>query len=103
MEREQGRKVATEEMWDYLSEGENKDATALESSIPKAVNGAPLLLAADGEEHKKLEKVNREPAAASVKRLYIVLIRSILLLKLNCQTQLWKRKLFSKVEKSTPC
>jgi hypothetical protein len=38
-----------------------------------------------------------------VKRLYIVLIRSILLLKLNCQTQLWKRKLFSKVEKSTPC
>ncbi|CAM6021442.1 unnamed protein product, partial [Sphagnum balticum] len=74
MEREQGRKVATEEIWDYLSEGENKDTTALESSIPKAVNGAPLLLAADGEEHKKLEKVNREPAADSVKRLYIVLI-----------------------------
>jgi hypothetical protein len=88
MEREQGRKVATEEMWDYLSEGENKDTTALESSIPKAVNGAPLLLTADGEEHKKLEKVNREPAADSVKCLYIVLIRSILLLKLNCQTQL---------------
>jgi hypothetical protein len=76
MEREQGRKVATEEMWDYLSEGENKETTtAMESSIPKATNGAssPLLLA-DGEANKKkFEKAKEE--IVYDKRLYIVLIR----------------------------
>jgi hypothetical protein len=78
MEREQGRKVATEEMWDYLSEGENKETTtAMESSIPKATNGAssPLLLA-DGEANKKkFEKAKEETVFD--KRLYIVLIRCV--------------------------
>jgi hypothetical protein len=78
MEREQGRKVATEEMWDYLSEGENKETTttAMESSIPKATNGAssPPLLLADGEANKKkFEKAKEETVFD--KRLYIVLIR----------------------------
>jgi hypothetical protein len=87
MEREQGRKVATEEMWDYLSEGENKETTtmamessipkaAMESSIPKATNGAssPPLLLADGQANKKkFEKAKEETVFD--KRLYIVLIR----------------------------
>jgi hypothetical protein len=78
MEREQGRKVATEEMWDYLSEGENKETTtAMELSIPKATNGAsspPPLLLADGQANKKkFEKAKEE--IDFDKRLYIVLIR----------------------------
>jgi hypothetical protein len=76
MEREQGRKVATEEMWDYLSEGENKEtSTAMESSIPKATNGAssPLLLADGQANKKKFEKAKEE--IVFDKRLYIVLIR----------------------------
>jgi hypothetical protein len=77
MEREQGRKVATEEMWDYLSEGENKETTtAMELSIPKATNGAsspPPLLLADGQANKKkFEKAKEE--IDFDKRLYIVLI-----------------------------
>lgn len=90
MEREQGRKVATEEMWDYLSEGENKETvSALELSIPKEANGIPLLLADEEQNHnnKKFDNVKADEEV-SQKRLYIVLIRSILLLKLNCQTQL---------------
>jgi len=78
MEREQGRKVATEEMWDYLSEGENKEtSTAMESSIPKATNGAssPLLLADGQANKKKLEKAKEE--IVFDKRLYIVLIRCV--------------------------
>jgi hypothetical protein len=78
MEREQGRKVATEEMWDYLSEGENKEtSTAMESSIPKAAatNGAssPPLLADGQANKKKFEKAKEE--IVYDKRLYIVLIR----------------------------
>jgi hypothetical protein len=65
-------------MWDYLSEGENKETTtAMESSIPKATNGAssPLLLA-DGEANKKkFEKAKEETVFD--KRLYIVLIRCV--------------------------
>jgi hypothetical protein len=77
MEREQGRKVATEEMWDYLSEGENKEtSTAMESSIPKAAatNGAssPPLLADGQANKKKFEKAKEE--IVYDKRLYIVLI-----------------------------
>jgi hypothetical protein len=78
MEREQGRKVATEEMWDYLSEGENKETmSALELSIPKEANGIPLLLADEEPNHnnKKFDNVKADEEA-SQKRLYIVLIRS---------------------------